>query len=137
MKLLLLLLLVLLTIWIDEVESKKKKKNVLYIVFDDLRPDLKTYGVDFMSTPHIGTISFLMLFALSLSPLSLPHTHTHTHTNTHTHKHTHNQFNQQINLLNPVVPCLKTLTVNRRYAVRPETAFRQDEDLIRRRFGIS
>ena len=54
----LLPLLLLLTIWIDRAESKTKKKNVLYIVFDDLRPDLNTYGVDYMSTPHIGTISF-------------------------------------------------------------------------------
>jgi len=37
--------------------AKTKKKNVLYIVFDDLRPDLSIYGVDFMSTPHIDALA--------------------------------------------------------------------------------
>ena len=33
--------------------AASSKRNVLYIVFDDLRPDLSPYGQSQMSTPHI------------------------------------------------------------------------------------
>lgn len=33
------------------------QRNVLYIVFDDLRPDLSAYDVPFMKTPHIQRLA--------------------------------------------------------------------------------
>eukprot|EP01049_Picozoa_sp_SAG25_P008916 SAG25_NODE_840_length_5120_cov_3.796455_6_plen_148_part_00 len=33
------------------------KRNVLYVVFDDLRPDLSAYDVPFMKTPHIQRLA--------------------------------------------------------------------------------
>ena len=40
--------------------APKPKRNVLYIVFDDLRPDLSPYqksGKQWMSTPHIQRLA--------------------------------------------------------------------------------
>lgn len=34
-----------------------KSRNVLYLVFDDLRPDLSFYGQTFMSTPHLQKLA--------------------------------------------------------------------------------
>ena len=33
------------------------QRNLLYIVFDDLRPDLSAYDVPFMKTPHIQRLA--------------------------------------------------------------------------------
>ena len=32
-------------------------RNVLYLVFDDLRPDLSFYGADWMDTPHLQRLA--------------------------------------------------------------------------------
>ena len=125
--------------------ESKKKKNVLYIVFDDLvrRDSSFTHSLisiisqspQDLAPRNMGIMSTLSL-SLSLYNLALeyrcrfplfPHSLSLSHTHTHTHKHTHNQFNQQINLLNPVV-CLKIFLSTDGLRVRPETAFRQDED---------
>lgn len=40
-----------------ESTSEEGPKNVLYIVFDDLRPDLSPYGLEFMNTPSIQRLA--------------------------------------------------------------------------------
>ena len=37
--------------------AKAQPKNVLYIVYDDLRPDLSAYDVKFMDTPNIQKLA--------------------------------------------------------------------------------
>ena len=38
---------------VSGISAAAPTRNVLYIVFDDLRPDLSAYDVPFMKTPHI------------------------------------------------------------------------------------
>ena len=40
----------------DAADAAAQRRNVLYIVFDDLRPDLQPYGVR-VSTPHIQRLA--------------------------------------------------------------------------------
>ena len=38
-------------------EADKPKRNVLYIVYDDLRPDLSLYNLSFMRTPNLQKLA--------------------------------------------------------------------------------
>ena len=41
----------------DAIASSKTKPNVLLICIDDLRPELKSFGVDYISSPHIDALA--------------------------------------------------------------------------------
>ena len=41
----------------DDSKGSKRRRNVLYIVYDDLRPDLSLYNLSFMRTPNLQKLA--------------------------------------------------------------------------------
>jgi iduronate 2-sulfatase len=70
----LLLVLLLLPAAYDAVAAAAapKKPNVLYLMADDMRPNIKAYGVEFMHTPHLDALAAKgLLFSFAYTQYSV------------------------------------------------------------------